>query len=304
MTDRRQLMVVDDFFAGAEQMRQVFNERLGALREAPKERFVWDYWHVAGQYTYLRTFAADFFPPDLYARFSDRLMAWGRENLACTRIVPPWLSYYVDGCRQELHADVPHGPWAFVFSLTNWPERSFTGGETFLLSQETLDFWRSEPRGAEILAFSELIEPMLNRLTVFDPRIPHGVRLVEGSRDPLDSRIAVHSWFYEPSLVVSQAIERAGQRRVFEATLAILLVSLGDLRGLEGLVAARIDVSPEGEVTNAQVVSSSLVSRLGDHDAVEEVERRIEDHLANASFPRLPARAWAVFPVSFPLTKR
>ena len=72
MTARRQLMVVDDFFAGAEQMRRVFNERLGAIRGAPKQRFVWDYWHVPGQYTYLRTFAADFFPPDLYARFSDR----------------------------------------------------------------------------------------------------------------------------------------------------------------------------------------------------------------------------------------
>jgi hypothetical protein len=131
----------------------------------------------------------------------------------------------------------------------------------------------------------------------------HGVRLVEGSRDPLDSRIAVHSWFYEAELVVREAIKQAGQQRVFEATLAILLVLLGDVGGFEGLVAARIDVSSGGEVTNAQVVSSSLVSRLGDHDAVGEVERKIEDHLANASFPQLPAGAWAVFPVSFPLTK-
>ena len=48
----------------------------------------------------------------------------------------------MDGCRQELHADVPHGPWAFVLSLTDWKARKFTGGETLILKPETLDYWR------------------------------------------------------------------------------------------------------------------------------------------------------------------
>lgn len=44
-------------------------------------------------------------------------------------MTPMWLSYYVDGCEQALHCDNPHGPWAFVLSLTEWDEREFTGGE-------------------------------------------------------------------------------------------------------------------------------------------------------------------------------
>ena len=62
------------------------------------------------------------------------LGAWSSRNLGCTAITPPWLSYYVEGCEQKLHSDVPHGPWAFVFSLS--PRRpKFRGGETLLLIQ-------------------------------------------------------------------------------------------------------------------------------------------------------------------------
>ena len=48
---------------------------------------------------------------------------------------------YVDGCRQDLHGDLPHGPWAFVYSLTNWRGRAFRGGETLMLRDEVLDYW-------------------------------------------------------------------------------------------------------------------------------------------------------------------
>jgi hypothetical protein len=305
VSDRRQLIVVDDFFGAAGDMRQVFDERLGTRRGASPERFVWDYWHVPDQYTYVRTFADEFFPPQLYQRFLDRLLGWGRETLGCSRIIRPWLSYYVDGCGQELHADIPHGPWAYVFSLTNWDERAFSGGETLLLSKDTLDYWRGyeRSRGSELSSFAELIEPRFNRLTVFDPRIPHGVRRVEGTREPLDSRIAVHGWFHEPAVVVSEAIEQAGLRTAFEATLAILLVSLGDADGAEGIAAARIDLSSDGKVKGSHIVSSSLVSTIGNDEMVGQVEQTITEFLADSSFPPLPDEAWAVIPVSLPVTR-
>lgn len=44
---------------------------------------------------------------------------------------------------QELHADSPHGPWAFVLSLTQWEGRSFSGGETMIFQPHMLDFWSS-----------------------------------------------------------------------------------------------------------------------------------------------------------------
>ena len=61
-------------------------------------------------------------------------------------------SCYINGCRQGLHADAPHGPFAFVLSLTRWEERRFSGGETLLLQPHVLDYWRSfDPRlGTEL----------------------------------------------------------------------------------------------------------------------------------------------------------
>ena len=51
--------------------------------------------------------------------------------------------------RQELHADVSHGPWAFVLSLTPWEERKFSGGETFMLRPEVLSYWNSAAVGSD-----------------------------------------------------------------------------------------------------------------------------------------------------------
>ena len=73
----------------------------------------------------------------------DSLLCYAQEKLGCRSITPVWLSYYVDGCGQELHADVPHGPWAFVLSLTRWEGRRFEGGETEILRPHVLDYWRT-----------------------------------------------------------------------------------------------------------------------------------------------------------------
>ena len=43
-----------------------------------------------------------------------------------------------------------------------------------------------------------LIEPKFDRLTVFDPRLPHGVRRVSGTTDPLQARLVLHGWFTDP----------------------------------------------------------------------------------------------------------
>lgn len=42
--------------------------------------------------------------------------------------------------KQELHTDAPHGPWAFVLSLTP-AERAFAGGETLIMKPHVLNYW-------------------------------------------------------------------------------------------------------------------------------------------------------------------
>jgi len=180
------VITADGFFPRAADMRAVFDERFGDPYAVHGHRFVWDYWHVPHQYTLVRTPAEDYFGPELYAEFHAALTAWGRANLGCSRTTPVWLSYYVDGCEQQLHCDNPHGPWAFVFSLTDWENRRFEGGETMLLRGDTLDFWRSHEAGGmvEFAQLADVVAPEFNRLTVFDPRLPHGVRAVRVSPAP------------------------------------------------------------------------------------------------------------------------
>ena len=76
---------VDDFApaAEAEALRGVFDERFRDPRSARGDRFVWDWWHVPGQYTALRTPAWEYFPKPIYEKIHRRIVAWGREALGC-----------------------------------------------------------------------------------------------------------------------------------------------------------------------------------------------------------------------------
>ncbi|RYZ93967.1 MAG: hypothetical protein EOP11_27050, partial [Proteobacteria bacterium] len=139
---KKYLWVEDGFYQGARELRSVFEERFADPRQGHSDRFVWDFWHVPDQYTLLRTPAMPYFPSATFEPFLDRLADWGRDVLGCAALSPPWLSYYIEGCQQQFHSDVPHGPWAYVFSLSP-PRQVFTGGETMLLRPQVLDYWRS-----------------------------------------------------------------------------------------------------------------------------------------------------------------
>ncbi|NJL25283.1 MAG: 2OG-Fe(II) oxygenase [Calothrix sp. SM1_5_4] len=233
-----QHMVFDGFYPRAGRLRDVFDRKFAdPLRSAP-DRFVWDYWHVPGEYTLLRTPAYTYFPRRDYEHFHGFLVKWGRENLGCHDISPPWLSCYIDGCRQELHQDVPHGPLAFVFSLTPWRERVFRGGETFI----------QKPRA--------LIEPRFNRLTVFNPALVHGVREVRGTHDPREGRLVVHGWFVNPRpfwVGPLSAVEVDGSVREGLSRILSRQPELGS-----GLLSLRLRIAASGEVLSSHTVVSTL----------------------------------------------
>jgi hypothetical protein len=195
-------------------LRAVFDAHFDDPRRTHEYRFVWDYWHVPNQYTLLRTPAADYFPKQDFAALERRLRLYAKDELGCAGVTPVWLSCYVEGMRQELHADVPHGPWAFVLSLTHWDERTWTGGETLILKPQTLDYWSNFDADAVVERESlvSLNPPKFNRLLVFDPRLPHGVPVVEGVRDPKQGRLVLHGWFNEPEPSLRGALADAARR--------------------------------------------------------------------------------------------
>ena len=255
----RSLMIVDGFAPEAARLRAHFDARLLDPRKADPGRFVWDFWHVPGQYTLLRTPAWKFFPRRLYEAFHRRLVLWGRRTLGCHDISPPWLSCYVEGCRQELHGDLPHGPWAFVFSLTPWERRAFRGGETLLAREEVLDLWRDfvSERAVEEDEILEAVPARMNRLVVFDPRIPHGVRRVEGTLDPREGRLVVHGWFVQPRPFVEGPLALDALQAGIDLVSEHAAPLVGPDLPVAGMISLAFPVAADGSVGAVKVLSDT-----------------------------------------------
>jgi len=266
----RALLVVDRFAPEGRALRAHLDERFAEPRAARKDRFVWDYWHVPGQYTALRTPAWTYFPKGPYRAFHRRLVAFGRRVLGCHDVSPPWLSCYVEGCGQELHGDLPHGPWAFVYSLTRWQGRAFRGGETLLLRESVLDLWTGF-RSARRLEGQELyrrVAPLFGRLAVFDPRIPHAVATVRGTHAPEEGRLVIHGWFVEPRPFVEGPLsprELAARIEELSSGMAGRLSALP----IAGLLSLGLRVTPTGAVARVRVLSDTTRAPSG-----AEAERR------------------------------
>jgi len=290
-----------NFYDQADALRAVFDERFAEPRSTRGDRFAWDWWHVPDQYTLLRTPAWEYFPEELYADFHERLALWGRAQLGCWDLSPPWLSVYIDGCEQQLHADVPHGPWAFVLTLNPKGRRAFQGGETLIAKPELLDYW-SGFDGAEDRergSFVATIPPRFNQLTVFDPRFPHGVTRVSGTRDPREGRLAIHGWFTEPRPFIEGPLTDLEVEQGLAAALESLPSMLAELGVFHGLLSMRLEVEADGQVRAARTLANTLVGL--DAPGVEEsgATRRIVARLKRARFAASSEPSGITLPLLF-----
>lgn len=256
----KHIFIRENFFRGASALRKVFDQRFAAPRQGSMERFVWDYWHVPQQYTLVRTPAQNYFPEILYKQFLLSLLKWGEANLGCRAISPPWLSFYVDGCSQDLHADIPHGPWSFVYSLTPWSKRKFQGGETLVAKPKLLNYWNNlEPSNFhEHGDFFSQIPARFNRLVVFDPRLPHGVRRVTGVNDPREARLVIHGWFTEPTPYVDGHLSAIKVSKVLEPW-EDKLRRQGHQAKAQGVLTLRVGVTAFGRINKLQILTNTLV---------------------------------------------
>lgn len=257
-------LIVDDFYPKAKSLRQTFDRKFHDPLNTASERFVWDFWHVPGEYTHLRTPAFHYFPKKDYEAFHRFLVRWGRENLGCHDISPPWLSCYIQGCRQNPHRDRPHGPLAFVFSLS---QGGFRGGQTFLKKSKVK------------------IAPKFNRLSLFNPDLVHGVTEVNGTMDPRRGRLVIHGWFVQPRpfwvgpLTVADVQEALAELRVPH--------QLG-----RGFLSVRLGITSAGNVSDTHMLINTLSG--GQRAAVTHLLTTLKD----LKFPQKRAYSRLTLPLT------
>ena len=293
------ILINDKFSAHAENLREHFDKRFLDSSSLSGNRFVWDYWHVRDQYTLIRTPAYHYFPKSLYLKFHHELVHWGRKTLGCWDISPPWLSYYVDGCKQELHSDVPHGPWAYVFSLTDWNRREFTGGETFILKPQVLSYWRNfaDQKDRELNSFVDRIPAKMNRLIVFDPRYPHGVSEVRGIRDPRKARIVIHGWFMQPKTYVEGHLPAKNCEKTLNQAFHILQNEMSQFPICKGTVSIQMEVGSNRKVTQIRFATNTLQDSEG--KPPRALNKRILQIYSSLEFAKSRASTFLTVPLVF-----
>ncbi|MBU6154906.1 MAG: hypothetical protein KGP28_11435 [Bdellovibrionales bacterium] len=287
------------FHSGAGALRKHFDDVFSNPLSADSRRFCWDYWNVPGQYRLLRTPAESFFPKPLFSRFLHHLLFWGRTHLGCQMISHPWLSAYTDHCYQGLHSDVPHGPFSFVYSLTRWNSRNFHGGETLMAKPALLRYFSEMQKGDshEESGLLRAIPAQFNRLTVFDPRYPHGVRMVNGVDSLLDSRLVIHGWFTDPRPTLEGALSFQKVARPMDAFAAHVMNGVASLKPVSGLLSLRLRINKTGRIQSIDVLSSHLVDPMGALPSKPGLDSILQS--SGVGFPRASSETRITIPLLF-----
>lgn len=302
MSIDQHVVATPNFYPKARSLRQQYDRVFADPKNADRRRFCWDYWHVPDQYNFLRTPAWEFFDAKTYRDLHLSLIRYGQQELGCHSITPPWLSLYVEGASQGLHADVPHGPWAFVYSLTHWKNRPFTGGDTLILRPQTLDYWTNfRSRSGQESNRHNLtsnIPAHFNQLLVFDPRLPHGVNEVRGVKDPLAGRLVIHGWFTEPAPFVTGGLERSPGKSATAIQQAwdVIEKSHAPMADLMGVVVLKIFVDAPGRVSNVRVNMNTL--KNGPANSVRMFVREIQSTFKKVQFPKMTKASVITLPIA------
>ena len=293
------ILIEDNFYAKSKDLRGFFDKQFEDPRKTDSKRFVWDYWHVPDQYSLVRTPAYHYFPQKMYMDFHKSLVMWGRRTLGCWDISPPWMSYYINGCKQEFHSDVPHGPWAYVYSLTPWKNRKFSGGETLLLKPEVLSYWQNfgDSQNRELNSFIDRVPALMNRLTVFDPRFPHGVTEVKGTQDPREARLVIHGWFMEPKTYKEGPLPAKATEKILNQCFDQLQELLAHFDLCQGTVSIQMVVAKNGSIKRIQYGTNTLTDLFGRTPG--QLNREILKLYSKAQLPSAKAETLITLPLIF-----
>ena len=289
-------VVVDDFLPEDQtrSMRDDIDAHFGTPGEHKADTHqVWNYWHVPGSYTYLRTTPEKVIAKGKVVAFVDALRTWAAVNLGLGAVTWPYLSLYVPGCAQGVHNDSINGRLGYVFSLTRGSRKTI-GGETIVFQDR--DLFRSNlDRPAAGNAIFDLIEPRFNRLAMFDDRVPHAVQRVDGSMDPVEGRFVLHGHISEAGVITQGALNPEAMREPVAAALTQVRFAMNG--AAQGPIVYCIEVGREGSVQRMRILLDRLVSPS--NADLEPVRAAIGERIGALRFPAASAPTRANIPMIF-----
>jgi hypothetical protein len=251
----------DDFYPDAHLMRKAIDDHFteASAGSLPfSQRGIWNYWFIPTLYTYLRCEPWILFPAQ-YDSFMNHLQAFVARQFGLVIPTKPYLSMYVNGCGQNIHNDAHNGRLAYVFSLTKWKERRFSGGETFIYKVGDAMYEKIFiPTGG--WGFYEFVEPEFNRLALFDDRFPHAVNPIQGTMDPHDARFVLHGHMEDPDGIAYgegalKGVNVSAQWRQIKEPVTAIFKS----HGCHGFLSFALDVEASGAFKNVEIRCMQLL---------------------------------------------
>ncbi|HEY7611093.1 MAG TPA: hypothetical protein VIF14_17835 [Alphaproteobacteria bacterium] len=293
--------VVDDFFPEAEALRAAIDAHFAEpAKHRPETHQVWNYWHVPGLYTYLRTSPEKVLPRALLDRFLARLRAMALYRFGLGDVTWPYLSLYVAGCQQGLHNDAKNGRFGYVYSLTRWDGRKFEGGETLIFKEQDYIGTAAITRPNAGIGLYELVPARFNRLLLFDDRMLHAVPRLEGTMVPQDGRIVLHGHVSEGAVAVTGALAPAAVAAILEREAAALKSRADEAgNGLAGLVAVRLTVGEDGRVLKDEILFDRLLPVARPAADAAAAAAAIREFLSKLIFPAAGGASLVTVPVAF-----
>lgn len=300
------VQIENRFSRNALALRKYFES---SLTDASR-RFSWEFFNSSDLYVHLRTPAAELFKSfPAFDKFTTELKNWGTKTLGCGELSPIWASLYINDCEQRWHSDRPHGPWAFVYSLTP-TKRVFTGGATEILRPEVLRFWESGPQRTQNgfkndfneSRLIETIQPDFNRLIVFDPKIPHRVSPLHGTRDPKQGRLVLHGWFTPPKTQLAGPL-KPNLVDLFLGDLDEVISKLIHETPGSGHFAVELTVLPTGRVARPRFLLSSVQSVSFNQTAHlnKALQQKLTEFVNGVRFPKQKSATRITVPYNFDL---
>lgn len=300
-SSRDAYFIEEEFFDEAGAMRHAVEQHFGNPERHERETHeVWNYWYYPGLYTYMRSDPYRVIPHELVSRFEDRLYQWAINRLGVHKLSSPRISLYINGCGQGLHNDSKNGRWGYVYSLTPWETRSFTGGETILFRDEK--YWESERitnAGAGEYLY-EMIPARFNQLLVFDGRMVHGVTPFQGNMNPNEGRVVIHGHIEEEGYHIKGPLLHEQTDGILEKATRQVTEQVEKKYGAfyHGLLTMHVEVLANGKVGSVEAVSDRIVRLSSEVTAAETVTGWMMEQFRKLRFPAADEASEILFPIA------